>query len=92
MILCYLMRECDTVPSTGPLTVLTANSSHTMEGKLIEADQMVRMSHTHARYSDDNLKFCRMVEEAMYGIACEASIEHFKIIADGMGAYHTLLA
>ena len=38
------------------------------------------------------LKFCRMMEEAVRGTAYEASIEHFKIIGDGRGAYRSLLA
>ena len=50
----YLMRESDTVPAAGPLTVLAANSPHTAEGKSVEADQMTRLSHTHALYSYDN--------------------------------------
>ena len=88
----YLMRESDTVPAAGPLTVLAANSPHTAEGKSIEADQMARLSHTHALYSYDNSKFCRMMEEAVHGTAYETSIEHFRIIGDGRGAYRSLLA
>ena len=88
----YLMRESDAVPAAGPLTVLAVNSPHTAQGKYIVADQMARLPHTHALYSYDNSKFCRMMEEAVHGTAYETSIEHFMINGDGRGAYRFLLA
>ena len=89
--LCYFMRESDTVPSAGHLTVLTANSPHTEGGRSIEADQMTRLSHTHALYSDENLKFYRKLEEAVRGTIYEASLKPFRISGDGRGAYRSLL-
>jgi hypothetical protein len=88
----YLMRESDGVPAAGPLTVLAPNAPHTVMGKSIEADQMARLSHTHALYSDDNSKFYRKLEEAVRGTTYEASIKPFQIAGDGRGAYRSLLA
>ena len=88
----YLMRESDAVPAVGPLTVLAPNALHTAVGKSIEVDQMARLSHTHALYSDDNSKFYRKLEEAVRGTTYEASIKPFQIAGDGRGAYRSLLA
>ena len=49
------------VPDTGTVTVLVINVPHNKEGKCIEAEQMARLTHTHALYSDDNYKFYRKV-------------------------------
>ena len=74
------------------LTVLATNAPHTVVDKSIEADQMVRLSHTHALYSNDNSKFYRKLEEAVRGTTYEASIKPFQIDGDGRGAYRSLLA
>ena len=80
------------VPATGPLTVLAVNAPHTTVGKSIEFDQMARLSHTHALYSNDSLIFHRKLEEAVRGMTYEASIKPFQITGDGRAAYRSLLA
>ena len=88
----YLMWESDTVPAAGPLTVLAKNTPHTTLVKSIEADQMRRLSQTHALYSDDNSKFYRPLEEAVHGTTYKASIKLFRINGDESGTYRSLLA
>ena len=73
------MRESDTIPAAGLLTVLATNTPHTTVGKSIEADQMARLFHTHALYFDDNSKFYKMLEEAVHGTTYETSIKSFQI-------------
>mmetsp|Transcript_11395 Transcript_11395/g.16571 ORF Transcript_11395/g.16571 Transcript_11395/m.16571 type:complete len:104 (+) Transcript_11395:1884-2195(+) len=87
--LVYLIRLDSQIPMPAPTTV--TDHPHKLGGGSVEEDQVIRLSHTHPLFNDDNEKFYRKLEEATRGTTYEASIKPFALTQNGHGAYQSLM-
>ena len=87
--LLYLLRLESQVPMPAPTTV--TGHSHALGKGSVETGQVMRLSHTHPLYSNNNANVYRKLEETTRGSTCEASIKPFALAQNGRGVYQFLM-
>ena len=86
--LAYVTRKDEDVPAVAP--PLQARQSHSEVHGSIEGEMIVRASHTHAMFRDDNAAVYYALEEATHNMSYAASIKPFQRTKNGRGALQTL--
>ena len=86
--LAYVIQIDPQVP--GPAPTLAPNQPHSTEHGSVEGELIVRASHTHALFRDDNSVVYYHLEEATRGTSYAASIKPFQRGKDGRGAWKAL--
>ena len=85
--LAYVTRKDDDVPALVP--PLMAGQPHSEVHGSIEGEMIVRASHTHAMFRDDNAA-ANALEEATCSTSYAASIKPFQRMKNGRGALQAL--
>ena len=85
----YVIRSNIDVPPQAP--PLQANQTHSEQHGSVEAKLVMRASHTHALYCDDNMAVYYHLEEVTHGTTYAASIKPFQPCKDGQGAWNALM-
>ena len=85
----YLMRPA--VAVVNPHPPLKTDCPHSDVGS-IQDEQILRLSHTHPLYKEDNKRFYGVLETALRGTTYDTSINSFKKTSDGRGAYLALIS
>ena len=75
-----------------PHTTHVLNRPYSTLAGLVAGDQVLRLSHTHLLFRDDNEQLYGILEEAVHGTIYEATIKPFQRLADGCGSYLALIA
>ena len=85
----YVIRTSSTVPVVPP--GLAAGQPYSTEHGSVEEELIIRASHNHVLFNDDNGKVYHYLEEATRSTSYAASIKPFQRLRNGRAAWFALL-
>ena len=87
--LAYVIRESVNVPAVCPS--LATNKPHSSEHGSVEQDLIMRASHDHPLYPEDNSRVYYEIEEATRGTKYVSTIKPHQRRKDGRGAWNAIV-